>query len=141
MRNAAQLRAAALATGTFANYVGDGASVPWLESGLIALAWPVVLYTYKLYLDSRWLSAFYLHDWCYTPYGALIHCTREEADHALYEEIVGDSPIDAWVVYRAVRIGGGPWFGRSMTGYTGLELYRITPNMGDSSSSYLIGDP
>lgn len=141
MRNAAQLRADAIATGTFDAYVGDGASVPWLEAGLISTGASVLLYAYKLYLDSRWPHAFKLHDWAYTPFGGLIDCQRIEADHALYEEIAVDSPLDAWVVYLAVRAGGGPWFGRSQTGYSGVQVLRATPNIANTQSVFLLGDP
>lgn len=129
MRNAAQLRAAALATGTFENYVGDGASVPWEVALPLSLPVGFTFFTYKTYLDARWPHAFKLHDWAYTPYGALINITREEADSALREDIAVDSPVDAEIVYQAVRIGGGPWFGVSQTGYSGLQSYRPAYNM------------
>lgn len=122
MRTADELIALALATGTYAAYVGDGATVPWGEipppAGFIA-------YTYKLYLDLRWPHAFKLHDWCYTPYGALIQVTREEADDALAEIIARDSIQDAVIVFAAVRLGGGPWFGVSMTGFIGANRPNI----------------
>lgn len=130
MRNAAQLRAAARATGTYDDYVGDGASVPWLESGIVSLSLPVVLYAFKWYLDHNWPEAFKLHDWCYTPYGRLIDCTREEADSALYEEISADDATSAWIVYRAVRAGGGGYFGQSLTGYRGPVAQRSVDNIG-----------
>lgn len=115
MRNAAELIALADATGTYADYVGDGASVPW---ELVSYPANFLLYTYKLYLDARWPEAFKLHDWCYTPLGALIQVTREEADHALFEMIFFGSPVDAAIVYAAVRQGGGAYFGISTTGLT-----------------------
>lgn len=123
-RNAAQLRADALATGTFANYVGDGASVPWEVAVPISLPAAFTMWSYKQYLDARWPHAFKLHDWCYTPYGALINCTRLEADDALFEDINVDSPADAAIVYAAVRAFGGPYFGVSQTGYTGMQSQR-----------------
>ena len=113
MRNADELIAAARATGTYDSYVGDGASIPW-ESLIFPANY--LLYTYKIYLDSNWPQAFQLHDWCYTILGALIAVTREEADNALYEIIARDSIPDARIVWAAVRLGGGRYFGMSMTG-------------------------
>ena len=129
MRNAAQLRAAALDTGTFLNYRGDGASVPWLEFGLIARQFAAPLWLYKQYLDLNWPETWKLHDWAYTPYGALINCTREEADGAVYEEVSRTSPIDGWITWSAVRVGGAPWFGHSMTGYSGMQIGAGVDNM------------
>jgi len=119
VRNAQQLIDAATATGQYADYVGDGASVPW---ELVIPPGNVLLYLYKRYLDARWPEAFKLHDFLYTPYGQLIRVTREEADSALYEIIARDSIIDATIVYQAVRVGGAPYFGTSLTGFH-------TPNM------------
>lgn len=139
-RNAAQLRAAALATGWWDGphlvYVGDGASVPW-EVGYY-IPWQSLggfLYAYKVYLDARWPAAFRLHDWLYTPYGALINVTRDEADNALYEDIAPDSPIDAQTVYTACNLGGGPYFGVSTVGYVPPPGTAASgPNMGEAST-------
>lgn len=125
-----ELVAAATATGTFTDYVGDGASVPWQVAMNINTPIGFTMWTYKAYLDTRWPAGFKLHDWTYTPYGGLINCTREEADLALYEYIARDSPLDAWIVYNAVRVGGAPFFGTSLTGYTGMQVQGITPNIG-----------
>jgi len=129
VRNAAQLRAALREIGVYDAYRGDGASVPWLEAGLVAIGWVGLLATYKVYLDLRWPEAFKLHDCLYTPYGTQINATREEADSALYEEIVRDSPGDAWLIYLAVRTGGGIYFGKSMTGYSGPQVGGGRSNM------------
>lgn len=115
MRNAAELRAAARATGTYDEYIGDGASVPW-DSPLF-FPYNAALYVFKLYLDTNWPETFRLHDWSYTPLGALIQITREEADHVILEEMSPRDPINARIVYEACRLGGAPYFGTSMTGY------------------------
>jgi hypothetical protein len=134
-RTYSQLLADAIATGTFENYSGDGASVPWQVALPGQLPIGFTLLTYKVYLDANFPNAFKLHDWCYTPYGVLINCTREEADAAMFEEIARTSPIDAWITWTAVRVGGGPYFGFSQTGYVGLQSYRpvanIDPTQGD----------
>lgn len=114
MRTAAQLRAAAQATGFFRHYQGDGASIPW-QTGIAGI--PTILGIWKAYLDFRWPEQFRLHDWNYTPWGALINVTQLEADNALFEEINRDSPVDALIVYSGVRLGGHEYFGRSQTGY------------------------
>jgi len=119
VRNYDELVAAATATGTFAGYIGDGASVPWQVALLVSRPLGYTLWTYQAYLDFRWPAGFKLHDWCYTPYGGLIDVTRDEADSALREYIARDSAIDAAIVYGAVRVGGIQYFGRSTTGYTG----------------------
>jgi hypothetical protein len=129
MRNYDQLRAAALASGTFALYVGDGASVPWQVALPFNVPLGFTMWTYKAYLDLRWPEGFRLHDWAYTPYGQLINITREEADYALYEFIARDSGIDAWIVLTAVRAYGDPWFGHSQTGYHGLQSEASVSNM------------
>jgi hypothetical protein len=128
-RNAAELVAAAEATGTYAGYVGDGASVPWQVALPHALPLNVTMFVYKAYLDLHWPAAFKLHDWCYTPYGALIGVTRSEADDALFELIAVTSVIDAWIVWTAVRAGGGLYFGHSLTGYVGTQNPMPVPNM------------
>jgi len=128
-RNAAQLIADATATGTYADYVGDGASVPWQVALPFNLPVGLTMWAYKAYIDLRWPHAFKLHDWCYTPYGALIDCTREEADDALFELIAVDSVVDAWIVWPAVRVGGLPYWGTSQTGYLGPQVYRGVGNM------------
>jgi hypothetical protein len=113
-RPAAVLRAEAEATGFWEAYEGDGASVPWQ---IVPPPHGLLLWAYKSYLDANWPEAFRLHDWLYTAYGQLINVTRLEADEALREEIAVDSPIDAAIVFAAVRAGGGPYFGVSLTGY------------------------
>jgi hypothetical protein len=130
-----------MATGTFEHYVGDGFSVPWQVALPGSLAPSVALYAYKAYLDARWPEGARLHDWCYTPYSIQIGCTRLEADNALYEYIARDSGLDAWIVYTAVRAGGGPWFQRSMTGYTGPQVPIGITNMGLASTELLLRDP
>lgn len=138
MRNAAELRAAAMSTGTYAAYAGDGATVPWQCSpppiGML-------LYVYKTYLDARWWEAFRLHDWLYTPYGALIHAERLECDLALREEIERDSPVDAAIVFLAVRLGGAPYFGVSQTGYVPGAMPGGTGNIADARGNNTRGDP
>lgn len=128
-RNAAQLIADATATGTYAAYVGDGASVPWQVALAGSLPLGLTMWAYKAYLDAHWPHAFKLHDWCYTPYGSLIDCTREEADDALFELIAVDSVVDAWIVWPAVRVGGLPFWGTSQTGYLGPQVWRAVGNM------------
>lgn len=131
-RNAAQLIAEATATGTYEGYNGDGASVPWQVALPANLPLGFTMFAYKAYLDFRWPHAFRLHDWCYTPYGALINCTRAEADNALYELIAVDSSIDALIVYTAVNFGGEPWFGHGWAGYAGIQAELPVPNMGSA---------
>lgn len=131
-RSARELLAAATATGTYAEYVGDGATVPYEVNA----RWNpdygfFTQQTFKEHLDENYEEAFRLHDWCYTPYGSLIGVTREEADMAL-GEMIGDrwagrpperrsptftSLADSAVVFAAVRVGGGPWFGNSQVGF------------------------
>lgn len=138
MRNAAQLRSAAIATGTYEAYVGDGASVPWQCSpGPLG----VLLYVYKAYLDGKWWEAFRLHDWCYTPFGALIEVGREECDLALREEIAVESPVDAAIVFAAVRFGGELYFGSSQTGYYPQPSPGSGGNIAEASARALNGDP
>lgn len=122
MRNAAQLREASIATGYYLPFVGDGASVPWIEIALVNPVLSATLLQYRLYLDSRWPHAFKLHDFLYTAYGGLISATREEADAALREEVSRDSPIDGAILYRAVRVGGLPYWGRARAGFVGMYL-------------------
>lgn len=121
MRNAAELIAAATATGTYAGYQGDGATVPWEIAAAFSALAGVGLYFYKQHLDASYPEAFRLHDWCYTPYGSLIEVTREEADDALREMILAaggvDSVLDAEICHLAVRTAGGPWFGQSQVGF------------------------
>lgn len=132
-RNAAQLRAAADATGWFngpqLQYVGDGFTVPWEVALPVSLPFGTTMWIYKRYLDFRWPEAARLHDWLYTPYGKLINATREEADDAIREDIAVDSAIDAEIVYRSVRAGGGPYFGTSQTGVAGYPVTPSGPNM------------
>lgn len=128
-RTAQQLITDALATGTYAGYIGDGASVPWQVALSAGLPIGLTMFMYKAYLDVRWPHAFKLHDWCYTPYGGLINCTREEADQALFELIAVDSPIDAAIVFAAVTVGGGPWFGHATAGYSGIQAPMPVDNM------------
>src|SRR5262245_41106948 len=103
MRNYDQLVQIATATGTFENYIGDGASVPWqvAQSAMLPLGFTMQLY--KFYLDLHWWAGFKLHDWCYTPYSTETDITREEADLALWEFIARDSGVHAGIVYAAVR--------------------------------------
>lgn len=133
MRNYDELVTAALATGTFADYVGDGYSVPWEVALPLNLPIGYTLWTYKAYLDANWPDGAKLHDWCYTPYGSLINVTREESDLALFEYINRFSPIDAAIVYAAVRAGGFPFFGTSQTGYTGSQVERSTHNIAETN--------
>lgn len=131
-RTAREILDAAYATGTFALYEGDGATVPqevnarWSPNYGFFTA-----QTYKEHLDQNYPEAFRLHDWCYTPYGALIGVTREEADMAMGEMIgdrwTGRPPVrrsptpeslaDSAICFAAVRVGGGPWFGISTVGF------------------------
>lgn len=133
MRTYQELIAAATATGTFTNYSGDGATVPWQTGRNVALSLGFTMLVYKAYLDAHWPDAFKLHDWCYTPYGSLIDCTREEADQALHDMIALTSPVDALVVWTAVRAGGGPYFGHSQTGYFGMQAQGASANIESSS--------
>lgn len=128
-RNAAQLIAAAMATGTYEHFQGDGASVPWQVALGYNLPLGVTMLMYKAYLDAHWPHAFRLHDWCYTPWGALINCRREEADNALFELIAVDNSLDAWIVWTAVRVGGEQYFGHATAGYTGIQTPLPLDNM------------
>jgi len=131
-RSAQQLLDAATATGTFASYEGDGATVPQESNARWSPNYGFFTQqTYKEHLDQEYPEAFRLHDWCYTPYGSLIGVTREEADMAMGEMIgdrwTGRPPIrrfltpeslaDSAVCFAAVRVGGGPWFGSSTVGF------------------------
>ena len=124
-----ELVAEATATGTFTQYVGDGASVPWQVALPFSLPAGLTMWAYKQILDYEYPDGFKLHDWCYTPYGALIGVTRDEADSALKEYIDRRSIADGFIVYAAVRAGGGPYFGVSQTGYSGPQASKPTPNI------------
>jgi len=133
-RTAAELRAAATATGTFngpvLNYVGDGYSVPYqVSAGDFPLGFSHGMLAYKTYLDKFYKEFSRLHDWLYTPYGALINATREESDLALREELGTQSPIDAEVVYRACQAFGFLYFGLSAVGYRGDVVTGQKPDM------------
>jgi len=129
MRNWNQIIDDATLTGTFTNYVGDGASVPWQVALPISLPVGLTMWAYKHYLDLNFPLAFKVHDWCYTPYGKLIDVTREEADQAMRDIIALTSPIDAEIVYAAVRLAGDPYFGISQTGYSGDQSYSSVGNI------------
>jgi len=131
MRPWEELEAAAIATGTYDAYVGDGASVPvpvtWFWSNAAGRS----MQAYKEHLDENYRQAFRLHDWCYTPYGALIGVSKVEADNAMGSMIrfrrgpgppprnaaTVDSEFDALACVSAVAAYGGPYFGVSQTGY------------------------
>lgn len=140
MRNYDELVTAALATGTFADYVGDGFSVPWQVALPLSLPIGFTMLVYKAYLDLRWFPGAQLHDWCYTPFGTAINVSRLEADSALQEFIGRDSPIDAAIVFAAVRAGGGPFFGVSQTGYHGEQASRSMSNIGLANFAILEGN-
>lgn len=56
-------------------------------------------------INAKYLSAFVLHDWCYSS-----HCvSRKKADKILYELLreAGMSWIKAKAIYRVVRLCGG----------------------------------
>jgi len=130
MRTWQELTAAANATGTFASYQGDGATVPYeLTAAFSALA-GLALWQYKQHLDSTYPEAFRLHDWLYTPYGQLIAVGREEADAALRDQILEiggpTAALDSAIVFQAVRTGGGPWFGNSQTGFDQALFTAVT---------------
>lgn len=127
-----ELLDAAYATGTYANYEGDGATVPYEVNARWRPNYGFfTAQTYKEHLDENYPEAFRFHDWCYTPYGQLIGVTREEADHAMgimihdrwhgRPPVVGlptpESVIDEGICFAAVRVGGGPWFGVSQVGF------------------------
>lgn len=133
-RNAAQLRAAATATGLFdgpkREYVGDGYSVPWEVSvGPLPIQWPNV-YAFKLYLDTFYKEYSRLHDWLYTPYGKIINATQQESDDALQEELSHDDPVSAVVVGNACRYFGHLYFARSSVGYFGEQGTILGDNIG-----------
>jgi len=127
-----ELLAAATATGTFASYVGDGYTVPWEVALPHSVPLGFTMYAYKAYLDANWPAGAKLHDWLYTPYGALINATRDESDLALYEYIARDSTFHASIVYAAVHLGGEPFFGVSQTGYSGLQSEGSVANIGST---------
>ena len=138
-RNWQELIAAAEATGTYNQYQGDGASIPWQIGREYAKWIGHTMLAYKAHLDFEYPDAFKLHDWCYTPYGRLIGVTRSEADVALAEMIqirrgngppprntqTAESTLDSLVVGLAVRSYGGPWFGSSTTGWDPGQWHRI----------------
>lgn len=111
----------AQATGTYAGYVGDGASIPWQTVGWVAPPLGFSMLAYKEWLDSRYPAAFKLHDWIYTPYGGLITATQVEADQALRQQILDiggiTSIVDANLVYAAVAAFGSYFFGTSGVGF------------------------
>jgi hypothetical protein len=121
MRTWQELEAAASATGTFDQYHGDGATVPYEMTAAFSALAGLALWQYKEHLDASYPAAFKLHDWCYTPYGQLIGVSREEADEALAAQILAiggpTSSLDSDICFWAVRTGGGPWFGNSQTGF------------------------
>lgn len=130
MRTWQELTAAAISTGTYSSYQGDGATVPYEMAEQFSTLLGVSLQAYKEHLDSSYPEAFRLHDWLYTPYGQLIGVGREEADRALAEQILAiggvQSRIDSELVYLAVRVGGGPWFGNSQTGFSQGLFNQVT---------------
>lgn len=133
-RNAAQLRAAATATGWFDGpylvYQGDGYSVPWQTGTVVSPAFGGLMWVYKAHLDAICPQGARLHDWLYTPYGPnLIGADQEEADLALREDLMEVSPADAEIVYQAVSKFGAPYFGVSPVGYSEPALTPTTPNI------------
>jgi hypothetical protein len=138
LRTYDELLAAAIATGTFENYVGDGYSVPWEVALPLSLPAGFTLWSYKAFLDANWPAGAKLHDWLYTPYGTLINATRDESDLALYEYIARYSPFHAAIVYAACHVGGEPYFGVSQTGYNGLQSSAPLRNI-ESSSLDILG--
>lgn len=140
-RNAAQLRADATATGYFNGpklaYVGDGYSIPYEAWYVPSTGFRGQLYVFKQYLDTFHLEYSRLHDWLYTPYGALISATQEEADLALGEELSAVDPVSGPVVYRACAAFGHLYFGVSMVGYQGTPPDQSGGNMGVADSDVL----
>lgn len=138
-RNAAELRAAANATGYFngpkLGYHGDGYSIPYEAWYVPPGNFSGNLYAFKLYLDTFHREYSRLHDWLYTPYGALINVTQEEADLALREELSAVDPVSGEVVYRACATFGHNYFGVSMVGYEGTPPDRSGGNMGLANPS------
>jgi len=142
-RNAAQLRADAIATGWFdgphLEYVGDGFSVPYqygLPLGSVVWA---SLYAYKAYLDANVPEAARLHDWLFTPYGpGLIGCTQDEADQALREEVSAFSPADGENVFFWCQTFGAPYFGQSTVGYVPPLLPPGGDNIGGAPPGRLL---
>lgn len=133
-RNAAELTAAATATGLFAGprrvYVGDGYSVPYqICVGPVPIGFPT-LYAYKLYLDFICPEGAHLHDWLYTPYGELIGVTQVEADDAIQEILGRVSLRDALIVGNACRYFGSAYFGNSQVGYFGENGVILADNIG-----------
>lgn len=138
-RNAAELRAAATATGWFDGphrfYVGDGHSIPWQTGGTAPYRKYSILALWKQYLDDRGGEFARLHDWLYTPYGPnLIGATQEEADLALREEWSHVDPISGEVVYQACSTFGAPYFGVSPVGYVQPPLPTGGHDMGPAST-------
>lgn len=128
-RNFDELVAAALATGTYEFYQGDGFSIPWQVALPFSVPLGFTLWVYKAYLDTRWPEGARLHDWCYTPYGTSINVTQSEADAALQEYISRESAIDGNIVGAAVRFFGGIYFGHSQEGYSGPQGSVVIPNI------------
>ena len=75
----------------------DGASVPWWADGL-----------FPRLVDPRIAAAALIHDQLYETQGAG-HFTRAECDGIFREALLtaGVAPWRAWVMWAAVRIGGG----------------------------------
>jgi hypothetical protein len=139
MRNAQQLRAAAIATGWFdgpnLNYVGDGFTIPWQSGNPVGGALFPNMALWKAYLDTRFLEFSRLHDWLYTPYGPqLINATQEEADQALRAEVSAIDPVSGEIVYQACSLGGAPYFGVSTVGYVQPALKPSGDNMATIST-------
>jgi hypothetical protein len=149
-RNAAELRAAATATGWFngpnLQYIGDGYSVPWQTGYIIGPGFAGSMWIYKAYLDANYLEYSRLHDWLYTPYGPeLIQCTQDEADRALREELATESTVDANIVYTACSTFGAPYFGVSTVGYVqpslppgGDNMPPTAPTRGNGMADYKV---
>lgn len=144
-RTAAELRAAAVATGYFngptLSYVGDGYTIPYqtaTAAGLVSAG--LVMAAFKLYLDTFHMEYSRLHDWLYTPYGSLIGASQSEADEALRDELAVVDPVSAQIVYQACAAFGHLYFGVSQVGYVGGGTLP-PPNMPIGSPGNLLGVP
>ena len=78
-----------------AYFLYDGASIPWF-------AW-VAIYT-PFHPDV--MAASLVHDWLYVSH----QCSRKEADQIFYSILIlnGVNKTKAKLMYRALRVGGGP---------------------------------
>lgn len=87
------------------DYIFDGASTPWWSWSLFPRFGTVA-------------AAALIHDYCYLND---VNFTRKEVDDMFYRHMVEDGTEKwrAWIMWAAVRCGGGKWWQTPYT-YSGL---------------------